>query len=54
MAILERMRSVQDMNKLKAKMKVAQDDKQERQTQLDPLQQDIERMIKNCKKRKGQ
>jgi hypothetical protein len=38
MAILERMRSAQDMKNLQEELKVAQADKQARQAQLEPLQ----------------
>jgi hypothetical protein len=40
MAILERMRSAPDMKNLQAELKVALTDKQARQAQLEPLQQE--------------
>jgi hypothetical protein len=40
MAILERMRSAQDMKNLQAELKVAPTNKQARQAQLEPLQQE--------------
>jgi hypothetical protein len=42
MAILERIRSAHDLKNLQADLKVAPTNKQARQTQLEPLQQEAE------------
>jgi len=46
MAILERMKSAHEMNNMQAKLKAIQGEKQARQAQLEPLQQEARRMIK--------
>ena len=53
MAILERMRSAQDMNNLQVEVKVAQEDKKAGQAQLEPLQHEAEGMIERLQEDKG-
>jgi hypothetical protein len=53
MAISLRLKAAQDMKKLQEEVKEVQGEKQARQTQLEPLQQEAERMIEELQTEKG-